>query len=95
MTNKSLRDYINLIESNKQGVAEGSTQEYTAKVIDSKNKSYTVKVSAPSEEGAKHMAVVKVRKEYGVKPEAVIIMNQGVAEGSYDNDPGIKHTRGS
>lgn len=67
----------------EQGVAGGSTQEYTVKVIDSKNKSYTVKVSAPSEEGAKHMAVVKVRKEYGVKPEAVIIMNQGVAEAEF------------
>ena len=27
MTNKSLRDYINLIESNEQGVAEGSLNE--------------------------------------------------------------------
>ena len=28
MTNKSLRDYINLIESNEQGVAEGSTMSW-------------------------------------------------------------------
>jgi len=61
---------------------EDAMQEYTVRVVDSANKAYTVKVTAPSEEGAKHKAVGQVRNAYGVRPEGVRIIGQGVAEGS-------------
>jgi ribosomal protein L23 len=57
-----------------------AVQEYTVRVVDSANKTYTVKVTAPSEEGAKHKAVVQVRNEYGVRPEGVRIINQDIEE---------------
>lgn len=71
---------IEQVKQLQQGVAEGENQEYTVRVVDSANKTYTVKVTAPSEEGAKHKAVVQVRNEYGVRPEGVRIIGQGVAE---------------
>ena len=73
---KSLRELIDIVEN-----TEGAIQEYTVRVVDSANKTYTVKVTAQSEEGAKHKAVVQVRNEYGVRPEGVRIMNQDIEEG--------------
>lgn len=73
---KSLREIIDIVEN-----TEGAIQEYTVRVVDSANKTYKVKVTAPSEEGAKHKAVVQVRNEYGVRPEGVRIMNQDIEEG--------------
>lgn len=68
---KTLREMIDIVEN-----TDGAVQEYTVRVVDSANKTYTVKVTAPSEEGAKHKAVVQVRNEYGVRPEGVRIINQ-------------------
>jgi hypothetical protein len=56
----------------KQGVAEqttaGESQEYTVRVVDEEGSSYTVKVTAPTEQGALHKAIVKVRNS-GARPE--------------------------
>lgn len=76
---KTLRDYINLIETAEQGVAEGENQEYTVRVVDEEGSGYTVKVTATSEQGALHKAIVRVRNS-GARPEHARIIRQGVAE---------------
>jgi hypothetical protein len=69
---------------NKKGVAEGENQEYTVRVVDEEGSGYTVKVTATSEQGALHKAIVKVRNS-GARPEHARIIRQGVAEGSEHN----------
>jgi hypothetical protein len=64
----------------KKGVAEGENQEYTVRVVDEEGSGYTVKVTATSEQGALHKAIVKVRNS-GARPEHARIIRQGVAEG--------------
>jgi hypothetical protein len=63
----------------KKGVAEGENQEYTVRVVDEEGSGYTVKVTATSEQGALHKAIVKVRNS-GARPEHARIIRQGVAE---------------
>ena len=165
MTNKSLRDYINLIESNEQGVAEGfpqpgpssgapkqfgsdakiQTRQMTVKDIissvpgvpyynnvvddwDAKDYSWGVTkkvieyatylkdhpeslaklppaivLNGKFEDGAHRVSAIWLLQQR-MDPKNPLWKNaklnvqfvkQGVAEGSYDNDPGIKHTRGS
>jgi hypothetical protein len=64
---------------NEQGVAGGENQEYTVRVVDEEGSGYTVKVTATSEQGALHKAIVKVRNS-GARPEHARIIRQGVAD---------------
>lgn len=64
---------------NEQGVAEGENQEYTVRVVDEEGSGYTVKVTATSEQGALHKAIVKVRNS-GARPEHARIIRQDVEE---------------
>jgi len=63
----------------KQGVAENEAQEYTVRVVDEEGSGYTVKVTAPSEQGALHKAIVRVRNS-GARPEHARIIRQDVEE---------------
>jgi hypothetical protein len=77
----------------QQDVAEqttaGEAQEYTVRVVDEEGSGYTVKVTAPSEQGALHKAIVKVRNS-GARPEHARIIRQGVAEGWFSKaKPGV------
>lgn len=63
----------------KQGVAENEAQEYTVRVVDEEGSGYTVKVTAPSEQGALHKAIVRVRNS-GARPEHARIIRQDVKE---------------
>ena len=60
----------------------GEPQEYTVRVVDEENSGYTVKVTATSEQGALHKAIVRVRNS-GARPEHARIIRQGVAEASF------------
>lgn len=66
-------------QQKKKGVAEGEAQEYTVRVVDEEGSGYTVKVTAPSEQGALHKAIVRVRNS-GARPEHARIIRQDVAE---------------
>jgi len=67
----------------KKGLAEqttaGEAQEYTVRVVDEEGSDYTVKVTAPTEGGALHKAIVKVRNS-GARPEHAQIVRQDVEE---------------
>ena len=60
-------------------MAEGEAQEYTVRVVDEEGSGYTVKVTAPSEQGALHKAFVRVRYS-GARPEHARIIRQDVKE---------------
>ena len=64
----------------EEGVAEGENQEYTVRVVDEEGSGYTVKVTATSEQGALHKAIVKVRNQYDAYPEHARIIRQDVEE---------------
>lgn len=69
-------------QSRKQQPAplpEDENQEYTVRVVDEEGSGYTVKVTATSEQGALHKAIVKVRNS-GARPEHARIIRQDVEE---------------
>lgn len=57
----------------------GEAQEYTVRVVDEEGSGYTVKVTATSEQGALHKAIVKVRNS-GARPEHARIIRQDIEE---------------
>jgi hypothetical protein len=62
-----------------QNVQEDENQEYTVRVVDEEGSGYTVKVTATSEQGALHKAIVRVRNS-GARPEHARIIRQDVEE---------------
>ena len=84
MTNKSIRDYINLIENAQQDVTEGSPTMWEVSFDYGPHMSKTVKVKASSAKEAKAKVEKAAEKSYtrGIMINWVKPANQGVAEGS-------------
>jgi hypothetical protein len=82
MTNKSFRDYINLIENLQKSVAEGSETHKYEVVVKGHKRSYSVWVEAKNEEVAIIRAQQYVAREHNdtAKRAAVVDMKKGVAE---------------
>lgn len=82
MTNKSLRDYINLIETVEQGVAEGSAQEPT---IHDYHRARDELSKIPKGTDEHTQAVIDIQKLLKAVIAAEKKQQQGVAEG-YDSE---------
>lgn len=82
MTNKSIRDYINLIENAQQDVTEGSPTMWEVSFDYGPHMSKTVKVKASSAKEAKAKVEKAAEKSYtrGIMINWVKPANQGVAE---------------
>lgn len=85
MNNKSIRDYINLIENAQQSVAEGELTTYLVSVMDASTKEHwRIEVKVTSPEAARERAEAMGYKVLGVKEKP------GVAEGLDDIVKGVK-----
>ena len=82
MTNKSIRDYINLIENAQQEVTEGSTTMWEVSFDYGPHMSKTVKVKASSAKEAKAKVEKVAEKSYtrGIMINWVKPAKQGVSE---------------
>ena len=79
---KTIREYIDLIESAQTPVTEGEiSQQYTVAVDCGEDGTFTVKVHAGDKGEALRKAQKIVRNEYDTYPEGARIVGQGVAEG--------------
>lgn len=83
MTNKSIRDYINLIENAQQDVTEGSPTMWEVSYDYGPHMTKTVKVKASSEEEA----IAKVEKAAEKRGLSIMInsvepVGQGIEESS-------------
>lgn len=78
MSIEELKQHIAKLEK-ERGLSEEENQEYTVRVVDEEGSGYTVKVTATSEQGALHKAIVRVRNS-GARPEHARIIRQDVAE---------------
>jgi hypothetical protein len=78
-TKEQTRELAKKARAKKQGLSEEEAQEYTVRVVDEEGSGYTVKVTATSEQGALHKAIVKVRNS-GARPEHARIIRQDVEE---------------
>jgi hypothetical protein len=89
----------------EQGVAEGSDSEELANEVYAEFERIYPNLARKANERTVHAAVMDVLNYGGDSNPSALAQDvaravkrdiqQGVAEGSYDNDPGIKHTRGS
>jgi hypothetical protein len=93
MTNKSLRDYINLIETAQQGVAEDADSWFRVTVKTPNGKNHNIQVPANSHGTAKRKALAYCAKNGIAGAEFVSAMRmptldeQGVAEAAKWRDP--------
>jgi len=84
---KTIREYIDLIESAQTPVTEGEiSQQYTVAVDCGEDGTFTVKVHAGDKGEALRKAQKIVRNEYDTYPEGARIVGQGVAEDLIDHD---------
>jgi hypothetical protein len=92
MTNKSLRDYINLIETAQQGVAEGAMDELHADLSDKYNELAPGIEKYKDEKGADNLyrKLLAIAKQHGAEREFSRMCNgaRNRAHMDYDTNPG-------